>query len=51
MLDKTLPSGEHGIWNVDYQANSFEDLAAILRNLQELEKELQQNPTREMLAL
>ena len=48
---KTLPSREDGIWNVNCIANSFDDLATILCNLQELEKEMQHSPTREMLDL
>ena len=46
-----VPSGEDGIWIVKCTADSFNDLATILRNIQELEKELQHNPTEEMLDL
>ena len=48
---KALPSRQDGIWNVDCIANSLYDLATILRNLQELDKELHINPTQEMLDL
>lgn len=48
---KALPTGEDGIWEVDCIANSLIDLATILRNLQELDKELRHNPTQEMLDL
>jgi hypothetical protein len=48
---KTLPSGEDGIWNVSCIANSLVDLSTILRNILELEKEMQHNPTRDMLDL
>ena len=48
---KTLPSGIDGLWNVSCIANSLDDLTTILRNLQELDKELHHSPTREMLDL
>ncbi len=47
----TVPSGEDGIWIVNCIANSLDDLAIILCNIQELEKEMQLNPTKEMLDL
>jgi hypothetical protein len=47
----TVPSGEDGHWNVSCIANSFDDLATIMRNIQELEKEMQHSPTREILDL
>ena len=46
-----IPSDEDGIWIVNCIANSFDDLATILRNIQELDKEMQHNPTKEMLDL
>lgn len=48
---ETVPTGEDGIWTTCCIANSLNALATILRNLQELEKEMQLSPTQEMLDL
>ena len=50
-IHNTVPSGKDGIWVVNCIANSLDNLATILLNIQELEKEMQHNPTREMLDL
>lgn len=46
-----VPGSEDGIWKASCIANSLEDLATILQNLIELDKELRINPTWEMLRL